>query len=60
MGTDRFTLMADMNKVVRKVRWDEISDWKNENMGVSNGSIIRGWNDDNGGAWEVGITNGNA
>ena len=60
MGTDRFTLMADMNIiVVRKVRWDEISDWKNENMRVWHGSIIRGGNDDDG-AWEVGITNGNA
>ena len=34
MGTDRFTLMADMNIVLRKVRWDEISNWKSENMGV--------------------------
>ena len=59
MGTERLTLMADMNIVVRKVRWDEISDWKNENMGVWHGSIIRDWNDDSG-AWEVGITNGNA
>ena len=51
--------MADMNKVVQKVRWDEISDWKNESMGVSHGSIIRSGNED-GEAWEVCITNGNA